>query len=210
MKKNPTTLQQQFVIVGDHKIISDPKNDKLIRENSKILKVKEIKNTKLTSLNSVHDSDYGPVGSTLYSVIGKNKKPSSFYFIPNNSLDHSSLDELINLMVDNQTKTGEIKIVSGEICFKPLGKTEHKTYGFIGPSSDIKDKKVKKNLEKAFKNWNNTFVFKVENGKYEVFQFDHEYDDEYEIDTMFSVIKCGLWKIYREIINEKTRKIYIW
>ena len=191
MKKNPTTLQQQFVIVGDHKIISNPKNEKLIRENSKILQVKEIKNTKLASLYSVHDSDYGPVSSTLYSVIGKNKKLSSFYFIPNNSLNHSKLDELINLMIDNQTKTGEIKIVSGEICFKPLGKTEYKNYGFIGPRSDIKNKKVKKNLDKVFKNWNNTFVFKVENGRYAVFQFDHEYDDEYEIDTMFSVIKYG-------------------
>ena len=191
MKKNPTTLQQQFVIVGDHKIISNPKNEKLIRENSKTLQVKEIKNTKLASLYSVHDSDYGPVSSTLYSVIGKNKKLSSFYFIPNNSLNHSKLDELINLMIDNQTKTGEIKIVSGEICFKPLGKTEYKNYGFIGPRSDIKNKKVKKNLDKVFKNWNNTFVFKVENGRYAVFQFDHEYDDEYEIDTMFSVIKYG-------------------
>ena len=61
---------------------------------------------------------------------------------------------------------------SGKICFHALGNTENKDSGYIAE-------------------WNNSFIFNVSNGIYEVFHFDFIYEENEieERDTMFSVKK---------------------
>ena len=65
-----------------------------------------------------------------------------------------------------------VKIESGKICFHALGNTENKDSGYIAE-------------------WNNSFIFNVSNGIYEVFHFDFIYEENEieERDTMFSVKK---------------------
>ena len=185
-----TTLQQQFLLVGDNEIISKSENLKKIK-NSKFLIQGDIKNTQLTSIYSTHDAEFGAVECNIYTNSKGKKKPSNFYYIPTNSLNHIKIESLINKIDIEGSKTGEIKIETGKISFHPLGNTENKDSGYIGKRNNLTEKKVKENLDKAFKKWNNSFIYDVEKGSYEIFLFDFYYDGS-EInsnDTMFSVKK---------------------
>ena len=186
-----TTLQQQFLLVGDTGVISKSENQKQIRE-SQYLTQGGIKNTQLASIYSTNDAEYGSVDCNIYTNSKGKIKPTSFYYIPTNSLNYIKVDELIKKIDAEGSKTGEIIVDTGKISFQPLGNTENKDSGYIGVRSNIKDKKVKENLDKSFKKWNNTFIFDVEKGNYQSFLFDFKYSDEPDVenyDTMFSIKK---------------------
>ena len=144
-----TTLQQQFLLVGDNEIISKSENQKKIK-NSKFLIQGDIKNTKLTSIYSTHDAEFGAVECNIYTNSKGKKKPSNFYYIPTNSLNHIKIESLINKIDIEGSKTGEIKIETGKISFHPLGNTENKDSGYIGKRNNLTEKKVKENLDKGF------------------------------------------------------------
>ena len=189
-----TTHQNHTLVVGDVKIISKSENQKKIRNYPKnILEIKDIENTKLTAIYSTCEVEFGSINCNIYSDKNSKKKPTKFYYITTNSLDHTKLDELITEIDDLGNKTGEIKIETGKIYFHALGNTEDKDCGYIGESSEKKDKKVEENLKKEFKKWNNSFIFNVPNGIYKIFQHDFIYnEDETEhYDTMFSVKKTS-------------------
>ena len=187
-----TILQNRFLIVGDSKIISKSENQKKIRNYHKdILATKDIANTKLTAVYSTHEIEYGSINCDIYINSKEKKKPTRFYYITGNSLNHTKVESLIKDIDNAGQQTGEIKIESGKICFHALGNTENKDSGYIGEQSKGKDKKVEANLRKEFKKWNNSFTFGVPNGTYEIFQHDfyyEEYDTE-RYDTMFCVKK---------------------
>ena len=191
---NKTTIHQNhFLIVGDNKIISNTDNQNKIRDYPKnLLQIKDIKNTKLTSIYSTHDVEFGSIECTIYPKVKGKKKPSAFYYIPTNSLHNIKIENLLKEIDVNGAKTGDIKIETRKICFHALGKTENKNSGYIGESGGISDKKVNEAAKKEFKKWNNSFIYDVENGTYEIFQFDFIYEGDSDIDnydTMFSVKK---------------------
>ena len=168
-----TTHQNRFLIVGDSKIISKPENQKKIRNYPKdISAIKDIDNTKLTAIYSTSGIEFGGDECDIYINSNEKKKPTRFYYITDNSLNHTKVDSLITDIDNTGKKTGEVKIESGKICFHALGNTENKDSGYIAE-------------------WNNSFIFNVSNGIYEVFQFDFIYkENEIEnCDTMFSVKK---------------------
>ena len=185
-----TTLQKQFLIVGDRKIISKPEIQKKIRPGN-ILELKDLVKIKLTSVYSTLEAEYGSVGCSIYVNVKEKKKPTRFYYITSNSLEHTEVESLITDIDNAGQRTGKIKISSGKICFHALGKTENKDSGYIGESSKNEDKKVEANLKKEFKKWNNSFTFDVSNGTYEIFQHDFHYKefDIEQYDTMFCVKK---------------------
>ena len=189
-----TTLQYYTLVVGDAKIISKTENQKKIRNFPKdILQIRDIENTKLTAIYSTSDVEFGSISCNIFTDKNIKKKPNKFYYIPKNSLENSNIEDLISEIDDMGNKTGEIIIKTGKIYFHVLGNTENKDSGFIGKSSKIKDKKIQANIKKEFKKWNNSFIFDVSNGTYEIFQYDFIYEEpEHEsehYDTMFSVKK---------------------
>ena len=62
----------------------------------------------------------------MFITIKQVKKPTNFYYIPQNSLSYIKIDKLISEINNNSTITGEIKITSGKICFHVLGNTKIK------------------------------------------------------------------------------------
>ena len=186
-----TTLQNRFLIVGDSRIISKPENQKLIRNSNVLPEMPDTANTKVAAIYSSHEIEFGSINCSIYIDSKEKKKPTSFYYITSNSLNHTEVESLITDINNAAQKTGKIKVVSGKICFHVLGNTENKNSGYIGVSSKIKDKKVEANVRKTFKKWNNSFTFNVPNGTYEIFQHDFHYEEfDFEHhDTMFSVKK---------------------
>ena len=186
-----TTLQNRFLIVGDSKIISKPENQKMIRNSKHTPEMPDTENAKVTAVYSSYEIEYGSINCDIYINSKEKKKPTRFYYITSNSLHHTKVESLITDIDNVGQQTGEIKIESGKICFHALGNTENKDSGYIGEQSKEKDKKVKSNLKKEFKKWNNSFTYDVPNGIYEIFQHDfyyEEYDFEHS-DTMFCVKK---------------------
>ena len=186
-----TTLQNRFLIVGDSKIISKPENQKMIRNSINIPEGPVTANTGVTAVYSSYEIEYGSINCDIYINSKEKKKPTRFYYITSNSLNHTEVESLITDINNAAQKTGKIKIVSGKICFHVLGNTENKNSGYIGVASKIKNKKVEANVRKTFKKWNNSFTFNVPNGNYEIFQHDFHYEEfafEHH-DTMFSVKK---------------------
>ena len=186
-----TTLQNRFLIVGDSKIISKPENQKKIRNSINIPEMPDTANTKVTVVYSSYEIEYGSINCDIYINSKEKKKPTRFYYITSNSLNHTEVESLITDIDNLGQKTGKIKITSGKICFHALGNTENKNSGYIGKSSKMSDKKVEANLRKEFKKWNNSFTFDVSNGTYEVFQHDFHYEEfDFEHrDTMFCIKK---------------------
>ena len=182
-------LKEIQLIAGDNEILSKTVNQNIIRKYPKIfIKIKKIKNTKITHIYSAQSIELGDTVpcNVYHSKIGK-KKPTNFYYIPQNSLHHIKIEKLIKKIDSESTKTGEIKITSGKICFHALGKTQNKDSGHIGRQTKFID-----SLSKSFKKWNNSFTFAVEKGIYEIFEYDFHYNDDAELkclDTMFSVKK---------------------
>ena len=186
-----TTLQNRFLIVGDSKIISKPENQKMIRNSINIPQGPVTANTAVTAVYSSHEVEYGSINCDIYINSKEKKKPTRFYYITSNSLNHTEVESLITDIDNLGQKTGKFKITSGKICFHALGNTENKNSGYIGKSSKKSDKKVEANLRKEFKKWNNSFTFDVSNGTYEVFQHDFHYEEfDFEHhDTMFCIKK---------------------
>ena len=186
-----TTLQNRFLIVGDSKIISKPENQKMIRNSINIPQGPVTANTAVTAVYSSHEVEYGSINCDIYINSKEKKKPTRFYYITSNSLNHIEVESLITDIDNLGQKTGKFKITSGKICFHALGNTENKNSGYIGKSSKMSDKKVEANLRKEFKKWNNSFTFDVSNGTYEVFQHDFHYEEfDFEHhDTMFCIKK---------------------
>ena len=167
-----TTLQNRFLIVGDSKIISKPENQKMIRNSKHTPEMPDTENAKVTAVYSSYEIEYGSINCDIYINSKEKKKPTRFYYITSNSLHHTKVESLITDIDNVGQQTGEIKIESGKICFHALGNTENKDSGYIAE-------------------WNNSFIFNVSNGIYEVFHFDFIYEENEikECDTMFSVKK---------------------
>ena len=182
-------LKEIQLLIGDYKILSKSVNQKNIRKYPKIfLKIKNIKNTVISHIYSAQSIELGDtVPCNIYhNKIGK-KKPTNFYYIPKNSLNHIKLNNLIKKIDSDSTVTGDIKIASGKICFHVLRKTQNKDSGHIG-----KETKFVKSMGKTFKKWNNSFTFAVDKGTYQISEYDFSYEDPSELkclDTMFSVKK---------------------
>ena len=106
------------------------------------------------------------------------KKPKNFYYIPLNSLKHIKVDDLIKKIDNESSKTGDVKISTGKISFNALVDTGYKHHL-------IKNQKTQKN------EWNNSFTYKVDNGIYDVYSYDFEYEgpEVENYDTMFSIKK---------------------
>ena len=187
-----TTLQRYMIIIGDNKIISNLENQKKIRGDLKnLLEIKSIENSKLASIYSTRDIEFGSISCNIYINSKIKNKLTRFHYIPINSLSNIELETLIADIDEGGQKTGEVKITTGKISFQVLGNTENKDSGFIGKASNIKNKKILANIKKEFKKWNNSFTFNVSNGTYEIYQHDFIYqkDGNEEYDTMFSVEK---------------------
>jgi hypothetical protein len=146
-----TTFQQMFLLISDKKI-NLKKGD--FREI--MVQKKKIKNTKIVSIRSDADAEYGAVSCNIYSEKIKNKKPTVFYYITQNTLAFIKLNVLLKETKDLWEKTGTIKIETGKIFFQPLMESKMK-------KGDI--------LEKE--GWNKSFLSEAENGIYEVFQFSY-------------------------------------
>ena len=182
-------LEEIQLIVGDYEILSKNINQKNIRKYPKIFsKIKNIKNTIISHIYSAQSIELGDtVPCNIYHDKTVKKKPTNFYYIPQNSLYHIKIDKLIKEIDSGSTIAGEIKITAGKICFHVLGNTQNKESGHIG-----KQTKFIKSMSKSFKKWNNSFTFFVERGTYQVSEFDFLYNDTSEskcLDTMFSVKK---------------------
>ena len=190
ISKIPLTLIAGFLFLslGFSDPFKDLNIDFLLNETAEPKSTKKIKNTKITHIYSAQSIELGDTVpcNVYHSKIGK-KKPTNFYYIPQNSLHHIKIEKLIKKIDSESTKTGEIKITSGKICFHALGKTQNKDSGHIGRQTKFID-----SLSKSFKKWNNSFTFAVEKGIYEIFEYDFRYNDDAELkcmDTMFSVKK---------------------
>ena len=189
--KKTTILEQQFLVVGDKKVISKNVNQKKIKRYPKdSFSFRKIKNIKIVSIYSTQEVEFGAVECSIYPKGKKKEKPTTFYYITTNSLNHIKLETLFKEIDNYGVKTGEIKIETGKICFQPLGPSKNKRND-INKSGTL-DKKVEENLIKEFKKWNNTFVYDAENGIYEIFQYDFNIKEDPNLnnyETMFSVKK---------------------
>ena len=174
-----TILQNQFLIIGDYQVISKPSNIKKISLGEKnLINLRDIKNTKLASVYSTHDADFGTVLCGVYLDDKEKKKPKNFYYVPLNSLKHIKINDLIKKIDNESSKTGDVKITTGEISFNALLDPGYKHHL-------LKNQKTQKN------EWNNSFTYKVDNGIYDVYSYDFEYEgpEVENFDTMFSVKK---------------------
>ena len=84
-----TTLQNRFLIVGDSKIISKPENQKMIRNSINIPQMPDTANTKVTAVYSSYEIEYGSINCDIYINSKEKKKPTRFYYITSNSLNHT-------------------------------------------------------------------------------------------------------------------------
>ena len=174
-----TIHQHQFLIIGDDEIINKSSNLKIISKGTtNLLNIGKIKNTKLTAIYSTHDADFGTVLCGVYLEDKEKKKPKNFYYIPLNYLKHIKVDDLIKKIDNESSKTGDVKISTGKISFNALVDTGYKHHL-------IKNQKTQKN------EWNNSFTYKVDNGIYDVYSYDFEYEgpEVENYDTMFSIKK---------------------
>ena len=174
---NSTIHQNETLIIGDNKILTKKSNLKKIFDGY-FINVRDIKDVKLATIDSSHDSEFGVCLSGVYVEEKEKKKPKNFYYIPFNSLKHIEVDNLIKKIDKDGKKTGKVKITSGTICFKATMDSGYK-------HSQLKNKKTQK------KEWNNSFTYKVDNGVFEIYAyyFDYERSESVNYDTMFAVKK---------------------
>jgi|TARA_Y100000294_G_C8310846_1_gene238667 hypothetical protein len=138
-------LDHPYCLLSDKKINLKKGDLKKVMLGSK-----SIKNTKVFTIRSFADGEFGFTEYKIYSKKIKNKKPSEFYFLTKTALASYDVEKLLKKTKEYLENTGKIKIETGKIFSEPFSRTKNS----------------------HIENFNKSFSSEAENGVYEVFQFD--------------------------------------